>query len=463
VVEEVMTSKSMFEEERYLRVLRPFMGVVEQRRRTTPIKNRNTTGVLPLIFEPLPVEDQPNTGEFTTNSFCPLLYSVKEYGKVSGYMDANPSLVVAQQFWNGMQVSLLLLMVVVHFKYSIQAATESSTRPPRGTPDMTKSLGSSRRTFSTQFWLMGPVVFLITLSFLFVPGGGFFPILVGIGSLTMIVWMIHKFKSASTLDLLSEKTQGSGSFSEWRPRMKHYGAILSSTASSPSFKIRSVRCLVLFTLCVLPFATYVSSPGGHIFTCLCATWIVVALMSSQMNIRLSLRDTMAVEALDLSPPRTILFEESLGFFCTLGSSLYNFAGHTYVWPHWRTQFRKVDRYMGWRREGDVTCEENWTVLGLFQERGVMPPFVPRANIGTTTGAQVFWIVWSVLPFLYCCYFICMILLSQRTPTLFSRWIQRFASAFGILHFMFGTDVVHYRYGRGYRNPHSELFHWTEKW
>jgi hypothetical protein len=30
-----------------------------------------------------------------------------------------------------------------------------------------------------------------------------------------------------------------------------------------------------------------------------------------------------------SAPMTICFEETLGFFCTLGSSVYNFAGHTY--------------------------------------------------------------------------------------------------------------------------------------
>jgi hypothetical protein len=140
-----------------------------------------------------------------------------------------------------------------------------------------------------------------------------------------------------------------------------------------------------------------------------------------------------------------------------------FSSRSAVWPHWKRQFKEIDRYMGWQSSGDVTWEDNWTMWGLFDESGILPPFVPRGNGGSTTGALMFWLDWSVLPFLYCCYYACMIILSQKTPSCFSRWFQRFACTFGILHFLFGTDVVHYRYGRGYRNPHSELFHWTEKW
>lgn len=51
-------------------------------------------------------------------------------------------------------------------------------------------------------------------------------------------------------------------------------------------------------------------------------------------------------------------------------------------------------------------------------------------------------------------------MSSKSPGV---WIQRGLALFGILHFLFGTDVVAYRYGRGYRNCHETLFHWTEKW
>ena len=120
--------------------------------------------------------------------------------------------------------------------------------------------------------------------------------------------------------------------------------------------------------------------------------------------------------------------------------------------------------MDWPTSGDLTWEENWTLWGFFDgDRAVMPPFVPRANGGSTIGAQKFWIIWTILPYLYCSYFGCMMILSQKTPTSCSKWIQQLAILFGMCHFLFWTDCVHHKFGRGYRNPHSELFHWTEKW
>lgn len=51
-------------------------------------------------------------------------------------------------------------------------------------------------------------------------------------------------------------------------------------------------------------------------------------------------------------------------------------------------------------------------------------------------------------------------MSRKSPV---TWIQRCLALFGIMHFLFGTDVVAYRYGRGYHNRHETFFHWTEKW
>ena len=95
-------------------------------------------------------------------------------------------------------------------------------------------------------------------------------------------------------------------------------------------------------------------------------------------------------------------------------------------------------------------------MGISNVR--VPLFIPRA-IGSTTGAQIFLVVWSVLPFLYVCYFLCMFTLAPRSP---GTNIQRGLCLFGICHFLFFTDVVAYRYGRGMYSPRAEFFHWLEK-
>lgn len=123
--------------------------------------------------------------------------------------------------------------------------------------------------------------------------------------------------------------------------------------------------------------------------------------------------------------------------------------------------------MDWDRSGDLTPEELWNIFGLVDDSRpatIMPEFVPRGGYGTTTGQHIFTIVWSVLPFLYISYF-CLALLNTRTDVHSTpvKWIQRFMCIFGICHFLFGTDVVCYKYGRGFRNPHEEFFHWIEKW
>jgi hypothetical protein len=114
-----MSSISRFDEQTTLRVLRPYLGFVKQRYRRKPITWNNVT-MQPFILEPLPPEEQPKKGEFTTNSVCPLVYSgwPKSPESKSRFMYANPALVLAQQFWNGMQVFLLFLMIVVNYYVS---------------------------------------------------------------------------------------------------------------------------------------------------------------------------------------------------------------------------------------------------------------------------------------------------------------------------------------------------------
>ncbi|KAG7355752.1 hypothetical protein IV203_000438 [Nitzschia inconspicua] len=480
VEEDIMSASSKFEKAPYLRVLRPYLGFLEQRQRKKPLIRNNET-VYPPIFEPLPIDQQPKTGEFTTDSICPLLYSARTTSSRSKLMDASPTLVVAQQFWNGMQVCLLFLVIVVHYKFH----TDASEQPE--VPNSRKDNTMGESTLTTIFnkynvnkkntlktWRILPLVLLPFMMYLVQPDGYVLLAVVVSPIVALLGWAIFRVLSRpddTNFDQSNEEL--TDSMTPLHKKLMNiivkWTVIVRKLLSSHTFHLWAVRFLALGTICLLPFASYVSSPGGHCFAFVTAMWITLALWSPKFNLRLSLGETKAFndEAIKLrhgfTPPYTIFFEETLGFFCTLGSSMYNYAGHTYVWPHWKSQFNKIDDYMGWPRLGDVTWEENWTMWGIFAERSVLPPFVPRGGGGSTTGAQQFWIVWSILPFLYCWYYVCMIILSQRTPNIVSRWVQRLACLFSILHFLFGTDVVHYRYGRGYRNPHSELFHWTEKW
>jgi hypothetical protein len=492
VVQEDMSYSSKFEDQPVLRVIRPYLGFVEQRPRNKPIVRSNVT-VRPNIFEPLPPHQQPRVGEFTTNSMCPLIYSSwQEASKeTSKMLYASPTLVVAQQFWNGMQVVLLLLMIVVLFKFSSDVVEQQQAANARG-KDVLSSNSTSLESNNNdndndsnnnnakkssekfQTWRILPLALLPVMMYLVNPNPTVLSVLFMVPLSALLIWvmfgMSRQEDDRQVFDLNEQQAESSASFQSYPAMMAHHRMVVWRVVSTPTCHLWAARCLGLVTVCLLPFSSYVGSPGGHCFAFLTAIWIALAFGSPKFHLRLSIGETEFLESaarndnnFAFSPPRTICFEETLGFLCTLGSSLYNFAGHTYVWPHWKQQFHKIDQYMGWPSSGDVTWEENWTVWGLFAERSVLPPFVPRGNGGSTAGAQQFWLVWSVLPFLYCCYFGCMIILSQKTPNVFSRWFQRLACMFGILHFLFGTDVVHYRYGRGYRNPYSELFHWTEKW
>lgn len=103
---------------------------------------------------------------------------------------------------------------------------------------------------------------------------------------------------------------------------------------------------------------------------------------------------------------------------------------------------------------DCTMDALYTMSLDFQ----IPLFIPRST-GSTMGSFVFVLLWSIIPFFYVSYFACMYALSSRSP---APKVQRALALFGMIHFLFMTDVVTYKYGRGMWCPHSELFHWFER-
>jgi hypothetical protein len=239
----------------------------------------------------------------------------------------------------------------------------------------------------------------------------------------------------------------------------NYGQSQQQDGDSKSRKIKwGVRLLSVFAIPILPFTVYLVSPGAHLFALFSLMFALVGIFYTPCSVlRLSIGEHDESNASSSYPSWMLTREETLGCICTLGSSLYNYAGSNRTWPHWKSHFYKIDDFFGWQRAGDITVEQDFTFLSSTAR---LPLFVARAEGGTTFGAQQFWVVWSILPFLYISYFICMYVLSCKSPGV---WIQRALCLFGICHFLFGTDVVAYRYGRGYHNRHEVLFHWTEKW
>jgi len=244
-----------------------------------------------------------------------------------------------------------------------------------------------------------------------------------------------------------------------------------------------VRVTSIVLICIMPFCIYVVSPGATIFAFLTATLTAIALMTPKSTLRVSLgeepnepaeRNTAVPD--NQNKTYWVLFprEETFGFLCTLGSSLYNLTANTKIWPYWKTHWLKVDEFMGWPTSGDLTVAGNYNMMGLFESArrddgdvgnlsSVMLPFVPRTGFGTTMGAQVFFLVWAFLPILYASYFVLLMIMTQKTRSRVACWLQRFMCGFGICHMLFWTDVVAYAYGRGLVNPHQAVFHWTERW
>lgn len=149
-------------------------------------------------------------------------------------------------------------------------------------------------------------------------------------------------------------------------------------------------------------------------------------------------------------PTRVIREETVGFLGNLFCHMYNYR------EPWKSVYFYVDGLLGLKKVGDVTPADMYT-LGFSDTR--IPLFVSQAS-HTTTGAHVFTAIWSVLPFIYVAYFSIMFLVAHKSH---GPVIQRIICLYSMFHFLFFTDVVAYRYGRGYRNTHESSFHWSEHW
>jgi hypothetical protein len=293
----------------------------------------------------------------------------------------------------------------------------------------------------------------------------------------------------------------------------------------PTILRRALASAVLTaTILLLPLSVYLASPGGHIFafiTLACSIWAVAAsppdlevtikaergtppqtsLNESggeagkpyDMQMKAEARKSAGLcQRFWVGASQRILTLEMIGCVANLLCSLYNYNTSDNVYPHWSTMYQQTGVALGVTIEPAVGAQAMYT-MGITGVK--MPSYVPLAYYNeekhNTVGAFVFLLVWSVLPFIYTAYFCCMYVMAPKTVHPY-RWdhklyeqrnyaapheegscsracrgrflvgLQRACALFGIFHFLFLTDFVDYKYGRGVYNPVAEYCHWTER-
>ena len=216
-------------------------------------------------------------------------------------------------------------------------------------------------------------------------------------------------------------------------------------------------CISMLYMIATPFTIIVTSPAAFWF-CMYSVLLSLSTIYQFHDIELMVK---VCSKKHISTKQCIVVrEEMLGFICNLCSSLYNYNASRLVWPHWNRIYRQIDWFF------DLNGKEN-AYLNSFdssfyttgRQNVYVPTYVPTSH-GSTTGARLFVFLWTFMPFLYLAYLLCMYLLANNSPYFV---MQRAFICFAMFHFLFMTDVVSYKYGRGLCTPLTELFHWFERY
>ena len=236
------------------------------------------------------------------------------------------------------------------------------------------------------------------------------------------------------------------------------------------------------TIFILPFAVYQVSPGGHVSAALNMAVAIAAVVKAPV-VRLQITccprrtEENTVTDTDTEHLRVLCKYELLSFACNLGSSMYNFIAESKqnILPRWLDIFDGISRSFNLKMSAP---DYIGTLYGFGVKRSVVPTFVPRASNRHVLGSFQFALWWTILPFIYSAYFFSMGLiawaytkreLNARTDSRAARWraaacggVQLLLVLHGILHFLFFTDCVDYKYGRGLALENAELYHLNEK-
>lgn len=209
-----------------------------------------------------------------------------------------------------------------------------------------------------------------------------------------------------------------------------------------------IKITSFISICLLPFSQYLLSPGGLILSILMFFLFLNQLQNKSQIVSIDIKEGTKKSYFSLQK------FEILGFFCCFLCSLYNAKASKYCFPFWQTWFDSLNNTLKWPNEAS-NFVANLYSMGLHIS---IPTSLPHANYNGV-GLLVFSSIWSILPFLYVLYFSALYIESKKAPY---EKIQKILCFFCIFHFLFLTNLIGYRFSRGWHNSYSEWFHWGEK-
>ena len=213
---------------------------------------------------------------------------------------------------------------------------------------------------------------------------------------------------------------------------------------------------IIMWLFWLPWAHYLVSIGGSIHSVMIALTCLWGLkVKRQTEVSITPSSPQSSQFENLLKPLVEMRLELIALLCNLGSSLYNYNASRRCWPHWNDLYFQLGELFEFSPDPADVARALYT-FGL--EGSLIPNYLPLA-VGNPTGAVVFSHLWGILPALYILYFIILYLNSSVAP---GGKIQRILCLFGIIHFLFLTDLVDYKFARGFKTHYGEWGHWTER-
>lgn len=202
-------------------------------------------------------------------------------------------------------------------------------------------------------------------------------------------------------------------------------------------------------LACLPFAIYALSPGAMALSVVLVAICLLGWVRKVPDLGLAITDAPVRQA------PTLTKFEVLAFACNLLCSMYNFAASPRLWPYWASIYAWIGSALGFALDRAKMLRGLYT-LGI--DGFELPSFINIGSPVSNVGALVFVAIWAVLPTLYVLYFAVLAKLAVRSP---GTRVQQALCLFAIFHFLFLTDIVDYRYGRGLANPAAHWCHWAE--
>jgi hypothetical protein len=208
--------------------------------------------------------------------------------------------------------------------------------------------------------------------------------------------------------------------------------------------------LSIATVACLPFAIYVLSPGGWVLTAILLLTCFLANADDVSDLGITVADAPA-----RGTPLLAKFE-LLAFVANLLCSMYNYTLTPHLPPYWGSIFTGTAANIGFT--ADLTQIDHALYTAGLNDLTV-PPYIKTGLDPNNLGALLFALIWTILPFIYVLYFALLAKLAKDSP---ATRVQQVLCVFGILHFLFLTDVVDYRFGRGIVNPLEDFAHWVER-